>query len=49
MHRFKSTAQLFRKFALYVGINIPGNWKTFIRLDLLRWHHRVLFIQEDEW
>ena len=48
-HSLKSTAQLFSQFTLYVGVDVPRNWKSLIGLNLLRWHHRILFIQEKEW
>ena len=47
-HSLKSAAQLFGQFALYIGVHVPGNWKTLIRLDLLCWYYWILSIKEEE-
>ena len=48
MHSLKSTAQLFCKLVLYIGIDILTNRESLIRLNLLCCHHQILFIQEEE-
>ena len=47
-HSLKSTTQLFSQFAFYIGTNIPSDWESLIRLDLLCRHRWILLIQGEE-
>ena len=48
MHSLKSTTQLLRQFPFYIRAHVPSDQEPLIRLNLLRRHYWVLFIQEEE-